>query len=61
MNKNQAKGTIKEATGKLQAQVGQAIGSTSQQLKGATKQVEGRIQKKAGDAQQATKDLADKL
>lgn len=60
MNKDQAKGAIKEATGKMQTKIGQAIGSESQQAKGVAKQVEGHIQKKVGDTKQAVKDAIDK-
>lgn len=60
MNKDQAKGAIKEATGKMQTKIGQAIGSDSQQAKGVARQVEGHIQKKVGDTKQAVKDVIDK-
>lgn len=60
MNKDQAKGAIKEATGKMQSKIGQAIGSESQQAKGVVRQVEGHIQKKVGDAKEVVKDLVDK-
>ena len=60
MNKDQAKGVIKEATGKMQTKIGQAIGNNTQQAKGVAKQVEGNIQKKVGDTKQAAKDLIDK-
>jgi len=60
MNKDQAKGDIKETTGKMQTKIGQAIGSDSQQAKGVARQVEGHIQKKVGDTKQAVKDAIDK-
>ena len=34
MNKDQIKGTIKDAAGKVQEQTGKLTGSTGQQLKG---------------------------
>ncbi len=57
MNKDQAKGAIKEAVGKIQTKAGQAMGNESQQAKGMAKQVEGRIEKKVGDVKQAAKSL----
>jgi uncharacterized protein YjbJ (UPF0337 family) len=60
MNKDQAKGVIQEAAGKVQTKVGQALGSSAQQAKGVSKQVAGQIQKKLGDSKQAAKDLIDK-
>jgi uncharacterized protein YjbJ (UPF0337 family) len=60
MNKDQAKGVIKETAGKVQTRIGQAVGSSVQQAKGVSKQVEGQIQKKLGDSKQAAKALIDK-
>ena len=57
MNKDQVKGAIKDAAGKVQEKTGQAIGSTEQQLKGIGKQVEGRFQRKVGDAKEVLKDI----
>jgi len=50
MNKDQVKGSIKKATGKVQQKVGEAVGSESHQAKGVGKQVEGHLQKSYGDA-----------
>ena len=55
MNKDQVKGAIKEATGKVQQKTGEAIGSVDQQAKGIAKRVEGKLQKGAGDVEAATK------
>jgi len=60
MNKDQVKGVIKDAAGKVQEKTGQVIGSTEQQLKGIDKQVEGKIQKKVGDAKEVIKDFGHK-
>lgn len=49
MNKDQVKGTVKQAAGKVQQKTGEAIGSEKQQAKGIGKQVEGKIQKGFGD------------
>mgnify|MGYP001627453164 FL=1 len=49
MNKDQVKGTVKEAAGKVQQKTGEAVGSEKHQIKGAAKQVEGKVQKGIGD------------
>jgi uncharacterized protein YjbJ (UPF0337 family) len=50
MNRDQVKGRVKEAAGKVQQQVGKATGSITEQAKGLAKNVEGKVQKTAGDA-----------
>jgi uncharacterized protein YjbJ (UPF0337 family) len=52
MNKDQVKGSIKQATGKVQQKVGEAVGSEKQQAKGAAKRVEGAVQKGIGNAKE---------
>ena len=56
MNKDQVKGSVKEAAGKLQKNTGKAIGSTEQQAKGMAREAEGKIQKNLGDAKETLKD-----
>lgn len=56
MNKDQIKGGAKDAAGKVQQKVGQAVGSEKQQAKGLGKQAEGKAQKTLGDAKEAIKD-----
>ena len=53
MNRNQAKGSVKDVTGKLQRKVGEMTGNKTQQVKGAAKQVEGKLQKGVGDLEQS--------
>jgi len=53
MNKDQVKGAVKDAAGKLQQKTGEAIGSTDQQAKGLVRQVEGKVQKAYGDVKEA--------
>jgi uncharacterized protein YjbJ (UPF0337 family) len=60
MNKDQVKGAIKDAAGKVQQQTGKVIGSTEQQVKGLVKQVEGKVQKSLGDVKEAVKDASHK-
>ena len=49
MNKDQVKGAVKDAAGKVQRKVGEAMGSNKQQAKGMANQAEGKMQKAAGD------------
>ena len=56
MNKDQVKGNLKDIGGKIQEEVGKAIGSSEQQAKGLSKQVEGKVQEKYGDAKEIVKD-----
>jgi uncharacterized protein YjbJ (UPF0337 family) len=56
MNKDQVAGTVKDAAGKVQRKVGEAIGSEEQQAKGLGKQIEGKVQKTVGNAKETLKD-----
>ena len=56
MNKDQVKGTVKDAAGKVQQKAGEAIDSPEQQAKGLAKQGEGKVQKTVGDAKEIAKD-----
>ena len=56
MNKDQVKGAVKDAAGKVQRKAGEAIGSPKHEARGAAKQVEGKVQKNYGDAKEALKD-----
>jgi uncharacterized protein YjbJ (UPF0337 family) len=60
MNKDQIKGTLKDAAGKVQETTGKVIGSGEQQLKGIKKQVDGQTQKALGDVKDAVKSSARK-
>jgi uncharacterized protein YjbJ (UPF0337 family) len=59
MNKDQAKGTMKEIGGKVQQAAGDLTGNDAQKIKGAATELEGKVQKKVGDVKQALDD-ADK-
>ena len=50
MNRDQVKGRMKEAGGKIQQKAGKATGSVKQQAKGLANQAEGKLQKNVGDA-----------
>ena len=56
MNKDQVKGKAKDIGGKIQEEVGKAVGSSEQQAKGLSKQVEGKAQETLGDAKEIIKD-----
>jgi uncharacterized protein YjbJ (UPF0337 family) len=60
MNKDQVKGSVKEAAGKVQKAVGEAVGNPTQQAKGAVKEAQGKAQQVLGDAKELVKDLAGK-
>lgn len=56
MNKQQIKGTLRDAAGKVQEGAGKLVGSNEQQLKGIKKQVEGKTLKAVGDVKEVLKD-----
>ena len=60
MNTDQVKGAVKSTAGKIQEEVGKAVGSTTQQAKGLGKQIEGTTQEAYGDAKEALKDSTKK-
>jgi uncharacterized protein YjbJ (UPF0337 family) len=60
MNKDQVKGSLKEAAGKVQKTVGEVVGNPTQQAKGAVKEAQGKAQQVLGDAKQLVKDVAGK-
>jgi len=56
MNKDQVKGTVKVAAGKVQQKVGEVVGNDDQQVKGLEKQIEGNVQKAVGNVKEKIKD-----
>ncbi len=56
MNKDQVKGSVKDAAGKVQEKTGEIVGSRSQQAKGLEKQAEGKVQKGVGDVKESVRD-----
>lgn len=56
MNSDQIKGKAKDIGGKIQEEVGKAVGSSEQQAKGLAKQTEGKVQEKYGDMKDALND-----
>lgn len=61
VNKNQVKGAIKDAAGKVQKEAGKLIGNPSQEAKGLQKQVEGKAEKAWGDVKEVVKNAKDAL
>lgn len=60
MNKDQVKGAVKEAAGKVQTQVGKLTGNTEQKVKGHIRTAEGKSQQVLGDAKELVKDMVRK-
>jgi len=56
MNKDQAKGAVKNIVGQVQEKAGAMIGSKEQQAKGLHKQAAGLAQEALGDAKEIVKD-----
>jgi uncharacterized protein YjbJ (UPF0337 family) len=55
MNKDQVKGAVKEAAGKVQSEAGKLVGSKEQQAKGMAREIAGKAEKKLGDAKETVK------
>ena len=61
MNRDQVKGAVKDAAGKVQRKAGEALGSPKHEARGAAKQVEGKAQKTLGNAREAVKGSRDRV
>lgn len=57
MNKDQVKGAIRQATGKIQEAAGKLVGNKELQAKGLGKQISGGAQKTYGDVKETVKDV----
>lgn len=55
MNKHQVKGSLKDAAGKAQEEVGKATGNRTQEAKGVAKQGEGKAQNAYGNLKETLK------
>jgi uncharacterized protein YjbJ (UPF0337 family) len=60
MNKDQVKGTAKDAAGKMQEAGGRATGSKRTAVKGLAKQAEGKAQKAVGDVKEGMRESSRK-
>lgn len=56
MNKDQIKGSVKDAVGKVQQKAGKVSGREDQEAKGLGKQAAGKLQKAVGNVKSALKD-----
>ena len=55
MNKDQAKGHVKDMVGKARQKVGSITGNRSEQAKGLANRAEGKLQKGVGDLKNASR------
>ena len=55
MNKDQVKGRLTEATGKLKEMVGKVVGNRTSRLTGKAEQIVGKTQASFGDAKERFK------
>jgi len=55
MNKDQVKGTIDDAAGRVKRQAGEWTGDTKTQVDGASQQVKGKVEKAWGNAKEAAR------
>lgn len=53
MNRDQMRGGIKDAAGRIQRKFGQLFGSSRQEVRGVETQAEGKTQKAVGDVTDA--------
>lgn len=60
MNRNQVKGTIKEAAGKVQRKAGELVDSDKTRAKGLAREVEGEAQQQMGNAQERAHDALER-
>lgn len=61
MNKDQVKGRVKEAAGKIKEETGDALDNKRMENEGRADKVKGQAQGGYGDAKEKTKDQIDKL
>lgn len=61
MNKDQIKGRVEQATGKIKEAAGKVVGNDRLQTEGLAEQVKGKVQAGFGDAKEHAKDKAKDL
>lgn len=61
MNRDQMKGSFKDAAGKIQRKFGQMVGSNRQEASGVATQAEGKTQKTAGNVTDTLDKATDNL
>jgi uncharacterized protein YjbJ (UPF0337 family) len=60
MDKDQVKGTLDDAAGRVKRQVGEWTGDTETQVEGAAQQVKGKAEKAWGNVKETARDAKDK-
>lgn len=60
MNKDQVKGRVKEAEGKIKEVAGKLVGNEAMEAKGKVQKILGKAQAKFGDVKQDVKDSTKK-
>lgn len=61
MNKDQVKGRVEQASGKVKEVAGRVVGNDRLKAEGQVDQVKGKVQANIGDAKKAVKDTAQKV
>ncbi len=61
MNKDQIKGRVEQATGKVKEVAGKVVGNDKLKSEGQGEQVKGKVQAGFGDAKEHAKDQAKKV
>ncbi len=61
MNKDQIKGRVEQATGKVKEVAGKVVGNERLETEGLAGQVKGKVQAGFGDAKEHAKDQAKKV
>ncbi len=61
MNKDQVKGRVEDAKGKIKEATGKAVGNDRLKTEGQVDQVAGKTQTKVGDAKESVKKGIDKI
>jgi len=61
MNRDQIKGSIKDAAGKIQRKFGQMSGNNRQEARGTVTQAEGKTQSTAGDVKDGFEKASDSV
>lgn len=56
MNRDQIKGKVKDAEGRVERQAGEWTDNTDAQIDGAKRQVEGKVQKMVGDIKDTSRE-----
>lgn len=61
MNKEQARGTLRNVAGMIQEQAGRLVGNKEQEARGIHRQVIGHVEKSVGDVKAVLKGASDAI